>query len=85
MILCQVGEDLVVYTTCGCHNNNYISKISFILQTLYNSIYMYFTTTCIGVLSKNKGLILRVAAVLHVAFCLETPGSIPEELSLPSI
>ena len=58
-------------------------KISFILQTLYNSIYMHFTT--IEMLSKNKGLILRVAAGLHVAFCMETPGSIPEELSVPSI
>ena len=32
-------------------------------------------------LSKSKGLILRVAAVMHVAFHLESPHEIPKEIS----
>ena len=32
-------------------------------------------------LSKSKGLILRVAAVMHVAFHLESPREIPKEIS----
>ncbi len=36
-------------------------------------------------LSKSKGLILRVAAVMHVAFTLETPGDIPTEIDSKAI
>ena len=36
-------------------------------------------------LSKNKGLILRVAAVFNVAFSIGTPGNISEEISIESI
>ena len=32
-------------------------------------------------LSKSKGLILRVAAVIHAAFHLESPHEIPKEIS----
>ena len=32
-------------------------------------------------LSKSKGFILRLAAVMHVAFHLETPDDIPLEIS----
>ena len=39
------------------------------------NIYLYT-----GMLSKSKGLILRVAAVMHVAFHLETPHTIPKEI-----
>ena len=38
---------------------------------------MYF----IGMLSKSKGQILRVAAVLHVLFHRDTPLNIPENVS----
>lgn len=32
-------------------------------------------------LSKSKGQLLRVAAVMHVLFNMETPSSIPQEIS----
>ena len=32
-------------------------------------------------LSKSKGLILRVAAVMHVLFHLDSPGEIPTTIS----
>ena len=34
-----------------------------------------------GMLSKSKGLILRVAGVLHVLFQLDTPDDIPDTIS----
>ena len=34
-----------------------------------------------GMLSKSKGLILRVAGVLHVFFQLDTPDDIPDTIS----
>ena len=41
----------------------------------------YFFLYHAGTLSKSKGLILRVAAVMHVAFHLESPHEIPKEIS----
>lgn len=35
----------------------------------------------IGMLSKSKGQILRVSAVLHVLFHIDTPHNIPETIS----
>ena len=35
----------------------------------------------VGMLSKSKGQVLRIAAVMHVLFHMETPNSIPSELS----
>lgn len=35
----------------------------------------------VGMLSKFKGQILRTAAVMHVLFHMETPTSIPTEIS----
>ena len=32
-------------------------------------------------LSKSKGQLLRFAAVMHVLFNMETPSSIPQEIS----
>ena len=37
--------------------------------------------TIIGMLSKSKGQILRVSAVLHVLFHIDTPHNIPETIS----
>ena len=37
----------------------------------------YVYDPIIGMLSKSKGLILRVAGVLHVLFHLDVPGDIP--------
>ena len=34
-----------------------------------------------GMLSKSKGLILRVAGVLHILFQLDTPDDIPDTIS----
>ena len=34
----------------------------------------------VGMLSKSRGQILRIAAVLHVFFHLDTPHSIPTEI-----
>ena len=34
-----------------------------------------------GMLSKSKGQLLRVAAVMHVLFNLDNPTSIPQEIS----
>lgn len=33
-----------------------------------------------GMLSKSKGIILRLAAVLHILFHIETPNKIPQEI-----
>ena len=35
---------------------------------------------CVGMLSKSRGQILRIAAVLHVLFHLDTPHNIPMEI-----
>lgn len=35
----------------------------------------------IGMLSKSKGQLLRVAAVMHVLFNMDDPSSIPQEIS----
>ena len=35
----------------------------------------------IGMLSKSKGQVLRVAAVMHVLFHMDTPTTIPKEIS----
>ena len=37
--------------------------------------------TIAGMLSKSKGQILRVSAVLHVLFHIDTPPSIPQTIS----
>ena len=34
-----------------------------------------------GMLSKSKGQLLRVAAVMHVLFNLDNPSDIPQEIS----
>lgn len=39
----------------------------------------------IGMLSKSKGLILRIAGVLHVLFHLNSPENIPNEISEEAI
>ena len=44
-------------------------------------IFEYNTYHDIGMLSKSKGLILRVAGVLHVLFQLDTPDDIPDTIS----
>ena len=38
-------------------------------------------TSCIGMLSKSRGQILRVAATMHVLFHLDTPLTIPPTIS----
>ena len=38
-------------------------------------------TVCVGMLSKSKGQVLRIAAVMHVLFHMETPSTIPSEIS----
>ena len=42
---------------------------------------IHFDFCIIGMLSKSKGLTLRVAMALHVSFNWETPQNIPEEIS----
>ena len=36
-------------------------------------------------MSKSKGQVLRVAAVMHVLFHMETPAAIPQEISEEAI
>ena len=42
---------------------------------------MHFIFPHIGMLSKSKGQVLRLAAVMHVIFHMETPTTIPCEIS----
>ena len=37
--------------------------------------------SCVGMLSKSRGQILRVAATMHVLFHLDTPLTIPSTIS----
>lgn len=39
------------------------------------------TCFCTGMLSRSRGQVLRVAAVMHVLFHVDTPTSIPDELT----
>lgn len=41
---------------------------------------IYIHVCSAGMLSKSKGLILRVAAIMHVAFYLGSPRDIPTEI-----
>lgn len=41
--------------------------------------------TCLGMLSKAKGQILRIAATLHVLFHWETPHNIPSDISIDAL
>ena len=43
--------------------------------------YLISTSICIGLLSKSKGQIIRIAATLHVLFNIETPLAIPTVIS----
>ena len=36
---------------------------------------------CVGMLSKSRGQILRVAATMHILFQLDTPLTIPSTMS----
>ena len=46
---------------------------------------MYALTLILGMLSKSRGHILRVAAVMHVLFNWENPHSIPSTISVAAI
>ena len=45
--------------------------------------YMCMTTLCFctGMMSRSRGQVLRVAAVMHVLFHVDTPTSIPTEIT----
>ena len=40
-----------------------------------------YYVVCLGMLSKSRGQILRIAAVLHVLFHLDTPQNIPTNIA----
>ena len=44
-------------------------------------LHVFVIATIAGMLSKSKGQILRVSAVLHVLFHLDTPLNIPDIIS----
>ena len=51
----------------------------------FNSLLVIHYYNFTGILSKSKGLILRVAAVMHVMFHLENPNDLPNEISLNAL
>ena len=46
---------------------------------------MQYTTCAIGMLSKSRGQVLRVAATLHALFYIETPQQVPNCISNEAI
>ena len=46
---------------------------------------MQYTTCAIGMLSKSRGQVLRVAATLHALFYIETPQQVPNGISNEAI